>query len=90
MYVILCLFVWLLAWIFVLFSAALHALISAIGTLKWYQSGLHVCIVMLIALLNSVLCAYAIAGIFIVCRTCFVSFKGIYFGCVNNLSLMVK
>ena len=44
----------------------LHALISAIGTLQWYQSGLHVCIVILIALLNSVLCAYMIAEIF--CR----------------------
>ena len=36
------------------------------------------------------LCAYAIAEIFIVCRTCFVSFKGIYFGRVNRLFLMVK
>ena len=75
---------------FVLFFRSLYAMISSIGTLQWYQSGLHVSIVMLIALLNSVLCAYMIAKIFIVCRTYFVSFKGICFGRVNNLSLMVK
>ena len=65
MYSILCGFLMAVCVDFVCFRY-LHALVSAIGYQQWYQSGLHVCIMMLIALLNSVLCAYVQAEIF--CR----------------------